>query len=217
MSATTVSSLLLILFAAVAVFHIITLIFGLERLRRISKVLLMPLLLGYYWLAAEHFLFVVLFAGLFGWVGDILLIKHRTGFFIMGLTGFLLGHLSYIKALLSFTERIDTIPLIIAIGAAIPLGVLLIRLIRPDKGMLLPVCLYAAALGTVCISAFCLMRYRGDTLGMMIFAGSLLFLASDTTLSYFTFRGALPRLGNLAVMATYIAAQAGISVGLAGV
>jgi uncharacterized membrane protein YhhN len=208
---------LLITFAVVAVFHLIVLILGLERLRRISKVLLVPLRLGYYTAAAEHFLFVVVLAGLLGWVGDILLLKHdKHRLLLLGLTGFLLGHLGYISALWHFTGAVDSIPLIIAIAVIIPLGVFGIRMIRPIRAMRLPVCLYAAALGAMCISAFCLMRYRGDGPGTMIFAGSLCFVASDTTLAYFLFRN-LPRLANLAVMATYIAAQAGIIIGFAAI
>ncbi|GHV89414.1 hypothetical protein AGMMS50267_17740 [Spirochaetia bacterium] len=217
MSPVTVSpQLFLLLFAAVAVFHLIVLTLGRERLRRISKVLLVPLLLGYYVAAAEHFLFVVVLAGLLGWVGDILLLKHdKHRRLLLGLAGFLLGHLGYINALWHFTGEVDAIPLIIAIALIIPLGVFGIRRIRPIRAMRLPVCLYAAALGAMCISAFCLMRYRGDSPGTMIFAGSLCFAASDTTLAYFLFRK-LPRLANLVVMATYIAAQAGLIIGLAG-
>ncbi|MHC6201935.1 lysoplasmalogenase family protein [Breznakiellaceae bacterium SP9] len=207
---------LLLLFAALAVFHLIVLSLGLERLRRISKMLLVPLLLVYYAVQAEHFMPIVAAAGLLGWAGDICLIKYERNLLVMlGLTAFLLGHLCYSTALLHFAGTLAMQPLFIAIGAALILGIWGIRLLRPGKGLLLPSCLYAAALEGMCIAAFFLLYSRRDTLGLVIAAGALCFAASDTILAYFIFRGALPRRGNVAVMLTYIAAQSGIIIGLA--
>jgi uncharacterized membrane protein YhhN len=207
--------LFLALFAAAAVFHIITLIFGFRRLRKISKVLLMPLLAGYYLFAAQHFLPPVLAAAILGWAGDIFLIKtNRTIRFILGISGFLLGHLCYIWSIWQFIDTVNIRLLITAAIIALGLVVFFIRVVRPPKLFTIPGCFYAAALETLCVSALCLLLYRKDILGVSVFAGSVLFLISDFILSYYTFRR-FPRFGHLAVMATYIAAQSGIIIGLA--
>jgi uncharacterized membrane protein YhhN len=207
--------LFLALFAVAAVFHIITLIFGFRRLRKISKVLLMPLLAGYYLFAAQRLLPPVLAAAIFGWIGDILLIKsNRTIRFMLGILGFLLGHLCYIWSIWQFIGIINVRLLITAAIIGLGLVVFIIRVIHPPKLFTIPGCFYAAALETLSISALCLLLYRKDILGAFVFAGSLLFLVSDFILSYYTFRR-FPRFGHLAVMATYLAAQSGIVISLA--
>jgi uncharacterized membrane protein YhhN len=63
------------------------------------------------------------------------------------------------------------------------------------------------------LSALQLLISRRDEWGLLIFAGSLCFLVSDTLLAYFTFR-TKPKYGDFFVMLSYLAAQPGIIRGM---
>jgi uncharacterized membrane protein YhhN len=207
--------LFLILFAFDALLQVIAILLRREGLRRISKVLLVPLLIGYYILTAEHFLVSALLAGILGWLGDIFLIRGgKNQLFILGLLGFLLGHLAYIRSLLYFTGSVNRIALIIAVIAALPLCFAAFRLIRPAREILIPLLAYALVLEGMAIAAFCLMLYRKDVPALAIFAGSLCFMASDTILGHGLFRSGA-HVRDLPVMTSYMAAQACLILGLA--
>ncbi|MDR0387866.1 MAG: lysoplasmalogenase [Treponema sp.] len=205
------------LFIFDALFHIAAIFVRREWPRRISKALLLPLLLGYYVLEAEHFLFAVVLAGIFGWIGDILLIlPGNIKIFIFGLLAFLLGHFCYIYSLLHFTESVEPAILIAAVIAAIPLGFIGFRIIRPQKTIMLPLAVYGIVLAGMAITAFCLMLSLRNMLGVVLFAGGVLFLVSDTILGYGRFRKGA-HINDAAVMITYIAAQSCLLLGLARV
>jgi uncharacterized membrane protein YhhN len=185
--------------------------------RRVSKTLLMPLLLGYYFAGAEHFLFTVFLAGIFGWIGDIFLINtSKIKIFIAGLLSFLLGHLCYIRSLLYFIETFKPAALIAALIAAILLSFVVFRVIRPGKAVILPLVIYGGVLTGTAITAFCLMLSRGDLLGTVFFTGGVCFLVSDILLGYGRFKEGA-HTNDAAVMITYIAAQSCLILGLAQV
>jgi uncharacterized membrane protein YhhN len=205
------------LFAADAIFHLVSIFAHWEWPRRISKSLLVPLLLGYYFVAAEHFLFTVVLAGVFGWMGDVFLIyAGRVKLFILGLLSFLLGHLCYIRSLLYFTGSIEPAVLIAAVILAVPLGFIIFRLIRPEKAVIPLLVVYGGVLAGMAITAFSLMLSRKDLPGAAFFTGGVFFLVSDTILGYGRFREGA-RINNAAVMITYITAQACLILALAQV
>jgi uncharacterized membrane protein YhhN len=205
------------LFAADAVFHLVSIFARWEWPRYISKSLLMPLLLGYYFVDAEHFLFTVVLAGIFGWMGDIFLILAGSiKLFILGLLSFLLGHLCYIRSLLYFAGSIEPAVLIAAVIVAVPLGFFIFRIIRPGKAVIPPLVVYGGVLTGMVAAAFSLMFSRKDLLGVVFFAGGVFFLVSDTILGYGRFKEGA-RINNAAVMITYITAQACLILALARV
>jgi uncharacterized membrane protein YhhN len=207
----------LVLFAVDAVFQLVSIFARREWPRRISKALLVPLLLGYYFVDAEHFLVTAVLAGIFGWAGDIFLIHAGSiKLFILGLLSFLLGHLCYIRSILYFTESVDPAALIAAVIIMVPVGFFVFRIIRPEKAVILPLVVYGGVLVGMVISTFCLMLSRQDLLGAVFFAGGVLFLVSDTILGYGRFREGA-QINNAAVMITYITAQACLIMGLARV
>jgi uncharacterized membrane protein YhhN len=203
------------LFTGTTAFHILTLIYGSRKLRKISKALLMPALVIYYFFAAEHFLWPVALAGLLGWAGDIFLIKkERKIRFMLGILGFLLGHLCYTWSIRQFIGTVYYSALAVAIIIGLILAFTSMRIIHPPKLFLIPGFCYILALEALGISSLCLLLYRKDILGGAIFGGSIFFLISDFILAYYAFRR-FPRFGHLAVMTTYLIAQAGIIIGLA--
>jgi uncharacterized membrane protein YhhN len=202
-------------FILIALVHLTAILLKKEGLRKITKVCLVPLLLILYCLDARRLLVTVILGALFGWIGDVLLIRIRQErFFKLGLLSFLLGHLCYTFSLFFFAERSNTPALIISLIVAIPLGIGINRLIKPGRTMRIPVIVYSAVLELMSISALQLLLHRGDMAGAIIFGGSLFFAVSDTILGYCSFR-TTPRIGSFCIMLTYIIAQGCILLGLA--
>jgi uncharacterized membrane protein YhhN len=201
-------------FALAAVVHLGAIFVENDPARGISKVCLLPALLGLYLVTAEHLRVPVVLALLLGWAGDFFLLRiNYKGFFQLGLGGFLLGHLCYILALLSFTATLNTPALIAASGAVLLLEIPIFWWIKPDRAFRIPLAAYGIIIGAMSVCALELLLYRRDGPGIAVFAGSLCFMLSDSILGYFAFR-TMPRYGNFLVMVPYIAAQGLIVLGL---
>ncbi|GHU09307.1 hypothetical protein FACS1894151_06800 [Spirochaetia bacterium] len=209
---------LFIFWGAVSVTHLVSQYFRDSLIRKITKGFLIPPLLVLYCLyAAEnsHPVLAVIAAAVFGWIGDVLLIKiTEKKYFLFGLAAFLLGHVCYVIAMTGKITVLNSTALIISIAASIPLGIITFILIRPDKAMRIPVLLYEMVIITMSISALQLLFLYPR--GAVIFTGSVFFLVSDLSLAWGTFRG-FPKWGNFLVMATYIIGQALILLGMAGI
>ena len=204
----------LIAFAVVAPVYLASLFFKRGVFQSAGKACLMPLVLAVYVAGADRFFFPVALALVFGWLGDMLLLKiSDIRFFRLGLASFLLGHLCYAFAMFYFAGTVQTPALGISLAAAIPLGIGIFMLVRPNREMRIPVIVYEVVILLMAAAAvqFCIVR--GLPSGALVLAGSLSFLVSDSLLAFFTFRGT-PRFGDFAVMLTYIAAQFCITLGL---
>lgn len=93
-------------FSIFVLLHLGTCFFKKEKLRKISKVFIIPFLMVGLLITKTYNLF--LYAGLIlGWIGDIfLLFANRKQFFIIGAISFALGHIAYIIATLRiFIEK----------------------------------------------------------------------------------------------------------------
>jgi len=210
-----------IFFIIVCVIHIILIIFQKEKPRKITKVFVIPLLLGFYVFGtgANVPVFPVL-ALVLGWMGDVLLIRIEKKFnFILGLCAFLLGHLFYILAFSQiigfsgFAGKIDYQAITIFIPQVLILGIVIFRLIKPEKEMFVPVILYMTVL--VSMGLFGLQTYllNPGFAGLLIISGCFNFMISDTILAYYTFRKEKVS-GSVLIMFFYILAQAEIILGL---
>jgi uncharacterized membrane protein YhhN len=102
---------------------------------------------------------------------------------------------------------------IISVLLIIPLAVLDFKIINFNKKLLPPVIVYCIVIIAMVLCAEQVLLNVPGVPGLLVFAGALCFVVSDSLLSYFTFRG-MTRWANFAVMATYIAAQAGIVAGM---
>lgn len=191
-----------------------------ETLRRVTKVLLMPLLaLCFFllWRSAgdEPVPVYVLVALLFGCVGDACLIDHHHPVgFPLGLVAFSVGHVFYIVQMLQITAApaLWMIALLIIVyGAGVTMTLKRLTPYLPKKlwgGSLFYMLLLSTLSATAAVGVL-----TGFSLGAVcLFAGTLLFLLSDTILSFEIFKGETQN-GNLKVMITYIAAQILISTG----
>lgn len=215
----------LAIFIFISAAHLLFIVLQKENPRRISKALIVPLLIALYISATENPLVSPILALVFGWIGDILLInKRRRLNFKLGLASFLLGHICYIFTFINYLKsaasdandavfKFNTTAALIFIPLAIVLGILMLKFIKPNKEMLLPVIIYLIGIQTMCFWAFELFVCIPKLGGALIFSGSLCFIISDTILGYYTFRK-LKRVGAVLIMFFYILAQAGIILGL---
>ena len=217
------TQLFLAAFTLISLIHVTAIFLRKEKLRRISKCLIIPPLLGAYIAGAGNWLFPPIPALLLGWLGDVLLIRiDKKSFFMTGLASFLLGHLFY---LISFALILGfpgfgsaagniNIPaiLIFAVPTAV-LGMVVFRLIKPTKEMYAPVIVYMIALVAMNFAGFQVFLLNPGAAGLLILSGCFNFMVSDTILAYYTFRK-LKLSGAVLIMVYYILAQAEIIIGL---
>ena len=212
----------LYIFAVASIVHVTAIFLRKEKLRKISKVFIIPPLLAAYITGAENQLLFVIPALVLGWIGDVLLLRIRNRvYFQLGLVSFLLGHICYI---ITFIEclglfgsggagRLNMAAIVVMVPLAIIGGGAAFRFVKPSKDMIFPVLLYMIVIEIMLLfSLEVLLSYRSFA-GILIFSGALCFLVSDTILAYFTFRK-LKRLGAVLIMVFYILAQTGIVLGL---
>ena len=213
--------ILLVILAITSVAHIAFIIKQKETPRRISKTLLMPLLLAAY-LAGGGNKFLPIPALILGWIGDVLLIKiQKKTFFMLGLASFLLGHIFYIATFIHIqdffgpggADRINIPAILIFTPPAIVLGMVVFRLIKPTKEMRFPVILYMAVLELMSLFGFQVFLSNSSIAGLLILSGCICFMVSDTILAYYTFRK-LKISGSVLLMSYYILAQTEIIIGL---
>jgi uncharacterized membrane protein YhhN len=210
------------IFIFISAAHIVFISLQKEKQRRISKVLVIPPLLAFYIAAVKNPPIFPILALVFGWIGDILLInKRRRINFKLGLASFLLGHICYVFTFVNYLKDIDaavfsfnTMAVLIYVPLAAVTGILMLRFIRPNREMLLPVIFYLIGIETMCFWALEVFVCNPGHGGALIFFGSLCFILSDTILGYYTFRK-LKRVGAVLIMLFYILAQAGLILGLA--
>lgn len=189
-----------------------------SKLRKVTKLLLMPLLAVCYTYFAADFTPLVPVALLFGFIGDALLLyPDREKFFFAGLSAFGIGHVLYI---IVFLGRIGVRPPLWIVAVAIVLYalgiVLMLRYLLPSLSefLVIPCCVYMVLLSFMSLSAFVFALGSAGAAPTVVFIGSLLFLVSDGVLAVATFQRKMA-YAPLLIMSTYIAAQSMIAFGLA--
>lgn len=207
-----------LLFTADSVVNVAACALSKQRLRRFSKVLLVPLLFCAYAVSARGFLPQVAAALFFGWLGDIFMMyKDDRHMLAAGMLSFGAGHIFYIGAVFSrfgfappvwAAVAVPALFLFSAVGFYLSLRRHISDGLRPFSllyGLLL------SSLGAVSAIFF----LSGGHGGALLTAGALCFLASDGILSLETFRHGDSPGRDFAVMLTYITAQALIVLSLA--
>ena len=210
----TLKLILILIFGIVSIVYLVTLAFKPGMFQFILKGSLMPLLLAIYIAAADSILLPIVLALIFAWIGDVLLVRiTNILWFRLGLASFLIGHICYIIAMLGFAQPFNIPALIISFAAAAGFAVIAYKVVKPSNQMKIPVIAYEAIILTMAVFALQAFLAQGSQnllFGILIFAGSLCFVVSDTMLALKTFRRAKIYF---AVMITYIAAQFLIAYG----
>ncbi|MDB1144997.1 MAG: lysoplasmalogenase [Alcaligenaceae bacterium] len=211
--------LMFTLYAVVGVVNVTARYLDKTTIAAVSKVFLMPLLLGacfYAWSQVPvelNWVYMgLIFALFFSWIGDLALIfDANIRCFIIGVLGFALGHISYLCAMVPLTNSVAwtctlfSIYLLICI-AAFPVY---IRSVYKELGnKTVFVGLYSMLLAGLCLCSVVL--YLSGTVNgvsaVCFVLGAHLFMSSDFILVCERFL--LPHsLLRTAVMLTYIAAQ----------
>jgi uncharacterized membrane protein YhhN len=201
----------LIILGIVSLVYLATLFFKESILQFILKGCLVPLVLAVYITGSDKIILPIVFALVFGWIGDILLVKISNLMrFRLGLASFLIGHIFYIITMSAYTMPLNIIALVISVIAAACYGIFSFKIIQPSKDMKIPVIAYDTIILIMVVCALQLFLSQRSLFGVLVFAGSVCFLASDTMLALLTFR---KKPIYIYVMITYIAAQLLITLG----
>jgi uncharacterized membrane protein YhhN len=186
------------------------------------KPLIMIWIAAYFILARKKNTFTVpvMTAFFFSWAGDNLLMFSDKNelFFFAGVGGFFLAQLSYIYVFSKYKETggkgyVQRNPWIALLYLAYVAGMLLL-LFPGLEGVMKPVIsIYALSLIGMSMLALNRSGRVGKSSFKLVFAGSLLFLISDSMIAYDKFRTPVPLAGFL-IMITYILAQYLIMRGL---
>jgi uncharacterized membrane protein YhhN len=186
-----------------------------KKVSSVTKPLLMPLLLVFYLLAAKQPDALVAGALVLGLLGDIFLMGKDSSF-AAGLLAFLSGHLLYI---ISFLRRLEFSSVsgwvLLAAPVFVLYGIIIYRKLTPYLGNVSKkmITAYVAVLLCMSFAALSLFVSSISAAAVAIFAGSLLFIASDSLLASDLFTGE-KRWRTTLVMLTYTAAQGLIVAGL---
>ncbi|MDF1574835.1 MAG: lysoplasmalogenase [Bacteroidales bacterium] len=162
----------------------------------------------------------VLLAFFFSWAGDnfLMLSGKNELFFFAGVGGFFLAQLSYIYTFARYSETggkglLQRRPWLSVFFMAYVAG-MLVLLFPGLEGMMKPViAIYAISLMLMSMTALNRSGRVGDSSFKLVFAGSLLFLLSDSLIAFNKFHSEIPLAGFL-IMLSYIAAQYLIMRGL---
>ena len=162
----------------------------------------------------------VLFAFFFSWVGDNFLMFSGKNelFFFAGVGGFFFAQLTYIYVFLKFGERggkgFLQKNLWVSLFFMAYIAGMMVLLFPGLEGMMKPIItIYALSLIGMSMMALNRSGRVGAISFKLVFAGSLLFLLSDSMIAFNKFHSTIPLAGFL-IMITYIAAQYLIMRGL---
>ena len=200
----------LVLYAGLAVWHLYSCIQNQQKLRKISKILLLPALAFWYYRSGGTIQFVYL-ALLFGWLGDIVLTKpqeYREK--VIGSSVFAVGHVFYLLSILKLHPLSEfKIWWILPIAAGICIGLILYNKNKEpiiDK-MRISCLLYFILLGGM-LGLSAAIAISGDLSGIIRAVGYACFLLSDAMLvtQWFTVGDPHPK-SDFKVMLTYVLAQ----------
>jgi uncharacterized membrane protein YhhN len=132
-------------------------------------------------------------------VGDVFLIRPDK-YFLQGLTAFLFGHICFVAGFWTVPNWPTTVLYLVYF-------VFFFRILWNHLGSLkIPVVIYGLTLALM--SWMALSRYleTNETQSLLAFAGSILFIASDSLLAFNKFKSPF-RYAHLWILATYFAAQ----------
>ena len=205
-------------FLALSAIHL-TLIQLNPSLTIFTKPLLIPALLWYYIKSEKDPKRLLVLALIACWAGDCLLMftERNANFFLTGLGAFLLGHVLYIFSFRSLSlprkKPMSNLVYSLCIIPVLFAGWLVSSLWDGLGDFRIPVLCYAAVIVTMFTNAVFRIHRTAEKSFMIVTAGALLFMVSDSILAYNMFGSPVPFSG-LFIMSTYLSAQLLIVKGL---
>lgn len=214
------------LFLGIAIINIITQdskdIIGIQ-VKRISKMLLMPVLLSIYLLETTSVDIFIMAALTFSWLGDIalmgkfrkepLMIIESTRSFLTGLTCFLCAHIFYIIYFSSISTLETDHPFNTGlIAVLLLLGVVVLKGVKPKGILLIGTILYTLVIGLMITYALNIFIFEMTLRNFPIAAGAILFGSSDIVLAFRDIKKI--KLPTTYIMFSYIVGQYLIILGI---
>jgi uncharacterized membrane protein YhhN len=155
----------------------------------------------------------MIIALIFSFFGDtfLLFVFKNENFFLLGLGSFLVAQLSYVYTFYKDKQK-NKLPLGFTIGLSIffclYIGILFFKIYPNLNEFLIPVIIYAAAVGLMGITAAFRYNSVDKTSFNHVFLGAFLFIISDTfiALDKFLYKEQLP-FASLIIMSLYIVGQ----------
>jgi uncharacterized membrane protein YhhN len=198
-----------------SIIHCIGLLTPNRRISKLTKPLLMPLLLVYYLLSAKDPDVLIIAALTAGFLGDVFLIGKKGMFFVLGLSSFFIGQLLYISVFLNIIKLTSmhvwlVLPALVFFAYGNLIYLRLKPFIKSIRVVLIPYIIVLLSMG---LFAFIYYVEAQSAAGAIVFAGALSFIASDSLLSFDMFVKA-QKWRTIAVMATYTLAQGLLVSGL---
>ena len=187
-----------------------------------TKPFLLFFLILFYLASTDKINFMLIFALLTSWLGDILLIPKGNKWFVMGGISFMISHFFFI---LTYLPGIDFAKVKWAIAvpmAAVYFGISLavIKAIKPSapKSMHFPLCFYLLCNSAMNLFALMQLMSKGSAASVMAVLGALLFFASDCCLFLLRYhrRPDIIFRKHFTVMITYLAGEFLIVLGILG-
>ena len=191
------------------------------ELAGIVKPALMPLLAAAVLTAAvenganRNQLSLLIAAELFGFAGDTFLLCDEFVFFAAGIGAFLIGHLFYISLFGRHSLKgINPMGWILSLLVMGGLVFLLVRFLKIEGALLVPMAIYGMTLMMLLFSTLCgLLRFRQKLTWTLLFVGALLFTFSDCLIAAGTFKVVQFELLSFVIMVTYLLAQTLLAIG----
>ena len=213
---------IMFIFYLILVFvHLFCCFHEIEDIRKFTKVFLMPSLAFIYYLGCpkETFSKIILFALVFGCLGDLFLILNNL--FELGVASFLLGHLLYIfiffgeTGLKGYKKNIFVFIAVCLVYVYAENKVLLyFKPVLIKNGLWGPLIVYTSILAILNVSSAIYAYCHTNIYSILTYLGSLIFAISDVVLAQQLFVEN-SRYYQIIIMTTYILGQSLISFGLA--
>lgn len=189
-----------------------------RKLRALTKGFILPSLILLYISKANQTDMVFIFALVFSWLGDLLLIIPGIPTFAAGGVSFGISHIlfiiSYFKHVDSLKEFIIAI-VVVAIIYIIITSIVFKHLVKYlPKSLVPPMFLYLMTNAAMNCSAFSLLLSNHSLAAIIVFVGALSFFISDTNLFFVRFKKEWKEQNHFVVMFTYIIAELLIVIGM---
>ena len=206
--------------------HLFACFFVKEKIRKTTKVLIMPLLLLLYLNITANSnddliqkrTKLVANGMLLGFQGDFLLLFENEKCFVIGLVSFLAGHFLYIFAIARTIKDFLNIPFLIFINLSFSIisKIIAEKYVLPKRKFdffLLLMYSYVFTLSILNSFSLYFLIYNRSIAAITLFSGTFLFLISDAILSRNAFVSEIKN-GRFLVMLTYISAQTLIALSM---
>jgi uncharacterized membrane protein YhhN len=184
-----------------------------HTVRLVSKVFLVPLLVLFYIFNSEALSFSIIFAMIFSWCGDILLVNPRKFRLYAGIAGFLAAHILYVIAFIDLVPEVTIMTFIFLFLLILLIECFwVLKLPMPNNNKFF-IIIYGIAIGLLVVSSLHVFMWYKNMVSILLVIGSILFFISDVVLGYFNTMETMTKNALTVVMLSYIIAQACIVIG----